>query len=377
LRIGIDVTSAVRQGAGVGRYTRGLVRALLALDEVNRYKLVAAGPSTRATALKIFPQTANSELRVIPLSERWLDVLWYRLGVPLPVDLLVGEVDMFHSPNFVIPPLRHGRKVITVHDLSFLRVPECADPRLRDYLGDVVPRCVAEADLVLADSDNTRDDLISLLGVERERIRVVYAGVEKRFQPVISEDHLQAVRGKYDLHQPFILSLGTLEPRKNYSTLLSAYSLLRAKGEISHRLVIAGRRGWLYEQILEKAKALDRSDDVRFLGFVDDEDLPALYQLSDLFVFPSLYEGFGLPPLEAMACGVPVVASNRPCLPEVLGERAFMVNGENVEELADAMGRAIMDSDLRSVLIRYGLERAKMFQWADAAKTLLDAYQEV
>jgi glycosyltransferase involved in cell wall biosynthesis len=142
-------------------------------------------------------------------------------------------------------------------------------------------------------------------------------------------------------------------------------------------LVIVGRRGWLYEQIFEQAKALDRPDDVKFLGFVDDEDLPSLYQLSDLFVFPSLYEGFGLPPLEAMACGVPVVASDRPCLPEVLGERALMVDGENVEELADAMGRAIMDNDLRSELIQYGLERVKMFTWASAAKTLLDAYQEV
>ncbi len=377
MRIGIDVTSAVRQGAGVGRYTRGLVRALLALDEVNRYALMVAGPGARAAALEMFAPMANSELRVIPLSERWLDVLWYRLGVPVPVDLLMGKVDVFHSPNFVAPPLRNGKKVITVHDLSFLRVPGCADPRLRAYLGEVVPRCVAKADLILADSGNTCDDLISLLGVGRERIRVVYAGVEERFRPGVPEEQLETVRRKYCLDAPFILSLGTLEPRKNYRRLLSAYDLLRAEGEVSHQLVIAGEVGWLYEQIFEQAKALGSSADVRFLGFVDDEDLPGLYQLSDLFVFPSLYEGFGLPPLEAMACGVPVVASDRPCLPEVLGSGALMVDGENVEELADAMGRVLEDNDLRRDLIRYGLERAERFKWTDAARALLDVYQEV
>jgi len=367
LRIGIDYTAAVHQRAGIGRYARGLVRALAQLDRENEYLLLVAGrPKEEGT----FPP--NFRLRYLPLSPHWATVLWQRLRVPLPADLFTGPLDLFHSPDYVLPPLRRGKRVLTIHDLSFLRYPEGADPRLRWYLTQAVPRSIGQADLVLADSQNTKSDLIELLGVEAGRVEVLYPGVEERFHP-LSEESLAPVRTRYSLDFPFILSVGTLEPRKNHVGLLQAYSLLREP----HRLVIAGGKGWLYEGIFQEVERLSLEERVFFLGYVPEEDLPALYNLADLFVFPSLYEGFGLPPLEAMACGTPVVVSALSSLPEVVGDGALLVPPQEVEALAEAMEKALSDPSLREELRSKGLERAKRFTWSEAAKRLLAIYKRV
>jgi len=367
LRIGIDYTAAVHQRAGIGRYARGLVRALAQLDRENEYLLLVAGrPKEEAT----FPP--NFKPWYLPLSPHWATILWQRLRVPLPADLFTGPLDLFHSPDYVLPPLRRGKRLLTIHDLSFLRYPEGADPRLRWYLIQAVPRSIAQADLVLADSQNTKSDLIELLGVEAGKVEVLYPGVEGRFRP-LDEESLAPVKARYSLDFPFILTVGTLEPRKNHVGLLQAYSLL--KGRYPHRLVIAGGKGWLYEGIFQEVKRLSIEERVFFLGYVPEEDLPALYNLADLFVFPSLYEGFGLPPLEAMACGTPVVVSALSSLPEVVGDGALLVPPQEVEVLAGAMEKALSDPSLREELRSKGLEQAKRFTWSEAAKRLLAIYK--
>jgi glycosyltransferase involved in cell wall biosynthesis len=371
LRIGIDYTAAVRQGAGIGRYTRELVRALAKLDRGHDYVLFAAAGGQRPVDAG-WP--TNLQMRSVPLSDRALAILWHRLQLPLWVELVTGPVDIFHSPDFVLPPVRRAKTLVTVHDLSFIRYPQCADANLRAYLNRVVPRSVHRADLVLADSQSTKDDLVELLGVEADRIEVVYPGVEERFHPIENQALLEEVRRRYNLPPRFILGLGTLQPRKNFVRLIEAYSLLVTRHS-SLQLVIAGGKGWLYEEIFATVERLGLEKKVVFPGFVADEDLPALYNLAELFVFPSLYEGFGIPPLEALACGTPVIASDASSLPEVVGEAGLMIEATNVEALADAMKGVLEDNALREDMIAKGLKQARQFTWEKAATKLLNLYE--
>jgi glycosyltransferase involved in cell wall biosynthesis len=370
LRITIDYTPALRQSAGIGRYTRGLVAALAALDQKNEYTLFCAGQSPEGIS---WP--ANFSVRTSSVPARWLTAGWHRFGIPLPVERLAGACDLFHSPDFTLPPLRDARGVVTVHDLSFLRLPECADPGLRAYLSRAVPRGVERAVRVLADSENTRKDLIELLNVAPDKISVVPAGVETRFRPVRDTVKLTDVRARYTLPQWFILAVGTIEPRKNLSRLISAYGQLRRQTGLPHALVIAGQKGWLYQGIFAQVVKEGLTDHVHFIGFVADEDLPALYTLADLLAFPSLYEGFGLPPLEAMACGTPVVSSNSSSLPEAVGAAALTVNAEDVEGLTETIARVLCDANLRIRLADLGRAQAARFTWSEAARRLLEAYR--
>ncbi len=373
MRIGIDYTAAIRQRAGIGRYTRGLIGALPALDEENSYRLFVAARGAEGP----IPTGRNFVARRAPLTDRETSLLWQRLRLPVPIELFLGRLDLFHSPDFVLPPVWHARTVLTVHDLTFLRVPQYAHPVLQQYLARVVPRSVHRADLILADSENTRRDVVELLGVPEERVRVIYPGVEARFQPVTAADVLAGVRQRYGLERPFILGLGTLEPRKNFSGLVEAFTRLLERRRLPHELAIAGGKGWLYEPIFERVRALGLDARVRFLGHVGDDDLPALYSLAACLAYPSFYEGFGIPPLEAMACGTPAVIARTSSLPEVGGEAALYVDPGDVESITDALDRVLHDEALRALLVAAGREHARRFTWEEAARALLDAYHSL
>lgn len=385
MRVGIDYTSAVHQGAGIGRYTRRLVTALLELDQQNEYVLVVAGKAKTPKVEFMSPTTPffnradypNLRVIMLPLSERLWAILWHRLHLPLWVELFTGTLGVFHSPDFALPPVRNARTIVTVHDLSFLRVPQCSSPQLQAYLREVVPKSVRRANMVLADSECTKSDVIELLGVEATRVKVIYAGVGQEFHRVEDEEQLAAVRTRYRLPARFVLGLGTLQPRKNFERLIEAYALIRRQIDTEMKLVIAGSPGWMYEGIFEKTRELDLQEAVCFPGYVADEDLPALYTLAELFVFPSLYEGFGLPPLEAMACGTPVITADVSSLPEVVGDAAWMVDPLDVGALADAMQRVLSDTALRRQMVARGLLQARRFTWEQAAKQLHDIYEEV
>jgi glycosyltransferase involved in cell wall biosynthesis len=370
LRITIDYTPALRQTAGIGRYTRGLMAALAETDQENKYTLFCAGQSPDSSH---WP--ANFTIRSTHVPVQWLTAGWHRLRIPLPVEQLAGPCDIFHSPDFTLPPLREALGVVTIHDLSFLRVPQCADPGLRSFLERAVPRSLARAARVLADSENTKRDLIELLNVAPERITVVPAGIEPRFRPVRDTVKLAEVRARYQLPEWFILMVGTIEPRKNLSRLITAYGQLRRQTGLPHALVIAGKEGWLFQGIYDQVTKEGLTDHVHFPGFVADDDLPTLYTLADLLAFPSLYEGFGLPPLEAMACGTPVVTSNNSSLPEAVGSAALLVNAEDTEELTEAIARVLCDANLRVRLADLGRAQAARFTWPEAARKLLDAYR--
>lgn len=373
MRIGIDYTAAARQGAGIGRYTRDIVRALARLDADSRYVLLSAerGAPRRAADLAWPP---NFSVRSLPLTDRHLAILWQRLRLPIPVEVATGRLDLFHSPDFVLPPVLRARTALTVHDLSFLRLPECSSPPLLEYLMRSVPPSVARADIILADSESTRRDVVELLGIPEGRVQVVYAGVEERFGRSVEPDAAEAALRRHGVRRPYILALGTLQPRKNYPTLIRAYDRLRREHGVDHQLVIGGGEGWLYEDIYATIGALGLHDDVKVTGFVEDADLPALYRGADLFAFPSLYEGFGIPVLEAMASGTPVVTSDASSLPEVAGDAALLVSPTDVDGLAHAMWRLIDDRGLVAELVRRGRDRAARFTWEAAARSLLAVY---
>jgi glycosyltransferase involved in cell wall biosynthesis len=372
VHIAIDYTPAVRQRAGIGRYTRDLVAALAEIDRDNRYTLFCAGDAPLGTLRSSWPQ--NFTVRVSNVPARWLTASWYKLRLPVPVERFAGDCDIFHSPDFTLPPLRAARGVVTIHDLSFLRLPQFADPGLAGHLSRATPAAVSRAARVLADSENTANDLGELLGVPQQKISVVTPGVGPRFRPVRDSVRLNEVRARYNLPEWFILFVGTIEPRKNLARLISAFGALRRQTGLPHALVIAGGPGWLNQGIYEQVGKEGLTEHVCFPGFVADEDLPGLYTLADLFAFPSLYEGFGIPPLEAMACGTPVVASNRSSIPEVVGSAALLVDPEDVDGMADAMARVLGNASLRARLSDLGRAQAARFTWRAAAEKLLQAY---
>ncbi len=372
MRIGIDYTAAARQRAGIGRYTRELVTALLALESLHRYVVFAATGGLEVRDWRLEIQRDSVQFRLLPLSDDWLARLWHRLRLPIPVETITGPLDIFYSPDFALPPTRHGtRTLLTVHDLSFLHYPDHFVPKLVRYLSQVVPRSIARAGLVLADSEATRADLINHLDAPPEKVEVLYSGVNPRFCPQPEPGEAEHIRARYSLDgRPYLLSVGTVQPRKNYVRLIRAFSQLTNQPTL--QLLIAGGRGWLYQDILAKAEKYP--DHVRVLGFVDDADLPALYRHASLFAFPSLYEGFGLPVLEAMACGVPVVCSNASSLPEVAGDAALLVDPLDTGGLAEALARVLEDTDLRREMIAKGLAQAARFTWEQAARQLLAAF---
>lgn len=367
-RILIDITAAVRQGAGIGRYARELTRAILWVFPEHRYTLFYAGPVRFPPAWADAPHV---RLRAAPLPEKGMVWLWHRLRLPLPLEALAGPADLVYSPDFLLPPTLPGRRtLLTVHDLSFEIMPETLPEPLVAYLRRNVPRAVRRATHILADSESTRRDLIRLWGVPPERISVLYSGVEPRFRPIEDPEEQARVRARYGLGPwPFLLTVGTVQPRKNYPRLIEAFVALVREGTFPEgHLVIVGEAGWKAEGTFEAIQRSGMADRIHWLGFVADEDLPALYSAATAFALVSRYEGFGLPALEAMACGTPVVVSRTSSLPEVVGEAGVQVDPESVEDIARGLRVALEDPERRAALRAAGLERARRFTWEAAAR---------
>ncbi|UCG26056.1 MAG: glycosyltransferase family 4 protein [Chloroflexota bacterium] len=373
-RIGIDITSALTQGAGIGRYTRELVSALVKSDSETAYTFFCAKRPTSQPIAATVPEAANVTFREAPLGERWLYRIWYRLALPVSVQLFTGELDLFHSPDFVLPPVRSQiPTLLTVHDLSFLHYPDTFTPSLVAYLNKVVPRSVRQASHVLADSLATRSDLIKAYDVPAEKVSVLYSGVSNDFRPVNDERLLSQVRDKYGIgERPYVLSVSTLQPRKNYQMLIQAFKDVAARQP--HVLVIAGGKGWLYEQIVEEIARQELEGRVLLVGFAADEDLPALYSGASLFAYPSFYEGFGLPLLEAMACGVPVLNSNASCLPEVAGDATIQLSPHDQPAWSEALVSLLEDPSKRAGMVAAGFLQARRFTWSRAALELRSLY---
>ena len=388
MRIGIDYTAAARQGGGIGRYTRELVTAVLAA-QAGATAPVAAGAqpvhdfvmlagvaglgeawAVEAARLRALDAPGRVTVRGLPLTDDWMARIWHRLRLPLPATWITGRIDLFYAPDFLLPPLpRSVRTLVTIHDLSYMRYPKTFPPQLRDYLTTTVPRSVERADHILTDSEWTRKDVIELLGITPKRVTSLHLGVSGTFTAEAASGEREMLAVKYGIAPgPYILAVGTVQPRKNYERLIEAADRVRESVDVT--LVIAGRAGWLSDPVVEAVKARPH---VQLLGFVDDGDLPALYRQAQVLAYPSLYEGFGLPPLEAMACGAPVVASSESSVPEAVGDAGLLHDPLDTDALADALRRALTDDALRTDLRQRGLARAAEFSWTRTAHEWLAA----
>jgi glycosyltransferase involved in cell wall biosynthesis len=275
-----------------------------------------------------------------------------------------------------LPIAWRGKALVTILDLSFLRFPHLFNRGNRIYLGVAARLAARQARRVLTISEHGRQEIVRLLGVRPDRVTTTYCGVDRRFQPLPAAE-VEDFRQHRQLPARFVLYLGTLEPRKNVPTLLRAYARVRSLMPDSPPLVLAGARGWLYEETIQTIDRLSLRESVLLPGFVPDEEQPRWYNAATVFAYPSLYEGFGLPPLEAMASGTPVVTSNASSLPEVVGSAGLLVNPLDDEALALAIVRLLEDAGERERLRAAGLEQARRFSWPRMAQTTLGCYEEV
>jgi glycosyltransferase involved in cell wall biosynthesis len=368
-----DLSAAANERAGLGRYARHLALALTDLG-VNLTAFVNNLSESRL-------QPPLSQLPILTAGmprKRWrLRAAATYFGGP-SLDRIFPGIDLFHATEHLLPRLRRARSVFTLHDTAYIHQPQYHLPRNRIYLRLMMPRFLARSDAVIAVSEHTRRDAERWYGLTGSRLHVIPEGVDAAFHPVTDAGVVADVRARYHLPQRFILYVGTIEPRKNLVTLLEAYSALRAGGRHADvGLVIAGGKGWLYGDFFTRLRALGLEDSVRLTGYVPEADLPPLMSSADVFAFPSSFEGFGLPPLEAMASGVPVVSSNASSLPEVVGEAGLLVPPQDVGGWTEALGRLLADSQLSAELRGRGLERAKLFTWEAAARKTLAVYEAV
>lgn len=379
MRIAIDYTATSRRkiGAGAGRdmYVRHLVAAILAQDTSNYYTLLYSGRPGEGRPL---PTAENVRTRSIFLPDHYLNTLWYRWHIPLPATIFSGPVDIYHSPEVILPPLPDKvHKITTIHDLAFLEHPEYVNPSLVDDLQNEVPAVLEAADLITTVSHNVKNALIKHYQIPPEKLSVVPYGVGRHFRRITDPILLGATQHKFGLKYPLLLTVGTMEPRKNHVGLIKAFYEIQKKKDAPAMLAIAGDPGNHSHEIRELVTKLKLERKVRFLGHVTDLELVCLYSQADLFVFPSFFEGFGIPVLEAMACGTPVITSNTSVLPEIAGDAALLVDPQHIHAIAQSIMSLLHNETLQEELRQKGYQRAQQYTWAISARQMLSLYQQL
>ena len=368
MRIGVDAQVLGGHESGVELWIRHVLRTLSEIDGDHEYVVY-----THEEAMPIEHREGWSvEFRVGRTRSRLGRILWEQLCLP---ELLRRDgIDVLHAPAYVMPLRARVPTVLTVHDVIALKFPRLASRANALHYRLMLPRSLTRAAVVVASSETTKRDILDIVPMPAEKIRVVHPGIDPVYLRPPTPAQLDAARGRYRLPDRFILFVGNLEPKKNLPTLFRAVALMRAQGRWGSTLVVVGAKSWKRGAALAGLEQLDAGRDVRFLGYVPREQMPSIYALADLFVFPSLYEGFGFPPLEAMACGTPVVCSDTPAVAEVAGDAGALVPASDAPALADAIALAIADETQRATLIARGRERATRFAWANAAREVLAAY---
>lgn len=368
MKIGIDVHAAEQDGSGNCTYIRGLLQALLSQDFENEYILYAV--DKKHQFYQCIRQDAKVHLRLVPVKN------------PLArIPLFLGRVtyrdaiDILHV-QFIAPPWHKGKLVVTIHDLGFLHVPETFS-RFFVFRSRILIRQTARrAAKIITGSQFSKEDISTRYSLLPEKIDVVPYGISSRFSEARNPGQIQKILAKYQIRQPYILSVGRLNPRKNLVSLANAFSRLKSEKNLTHQLVIAGRDDYRATKTSGSIRNAGGRD-VVLTGFVEEGDLPALYQGADIFIYPSLFEGVGLPVLEAMAAGVPVIASNRSSLPEMIGDAGIVIDPLSVNEIAQALWRLVSDENLKEECRRKGRKRGAEFSWENAARRTLKIYQEL
>jgi len=364
MRIGINTLGPSKLKAGVGNYVYELVRNLLQVDKRNEYFIIVNADN--AALFEIEQKNVHIIHAPACTTRKNLRIVWEQVGIPFLC--WKQGIDVFHSPGFVAPLLLPCKSVITIHDMTFFSHPCMHEVSKVMYFWLFIPLSAWFANRISADSENTRKEIVRYVRVSPEKVKTIHLAASSLYRPISKTKAKQQVAKKYNIQHSFILFVGTLEPRKNITGLIESY----ARAGLKQQLVIVGSKGWHYKSIFEKVKEHHIEHKVLFTGYVPDADLPFFYAAADLFVYPSFYEGFGIPPLEALQCGCPVLTSNVSSLPEVVGDAAVCVDPS--KDFSSAMISLLADEKRQSELRMKGFLQAQMFSWKKCAQETLALY---
>ena len=370
IRIAIDAHTVGTKLGGNESYAVNLIEALAAIDSANQYTIYITTNEARERFNNRWPNfKVRSTLPHTPL---------IRIPLTLSAELRKNPVDVLHV-QFTAPPFCPCPVVVSIHDLSFEHLPQTFNRRSRTQLKLTVRHSARRAARILSLSEHTRRDIIETYNIAPQRVTAIPLAAPDHFGPIMDNRELQRVRHNYGIDGDYILSVGSIQPRKNLARLVRAYASLRESGSADKlpKLVLVGKCAWLYDETLRALDETNIKDAVVLTGYVPETDLPALYSGALCFVYPSYFEGFGLPPLEAMKCGAAVIVGNRTSLPEVVGDAALAVDPFDVEAIAGALKKVVNDSALRTILSVKGQERAREFNWRETARKTLAVYEEV
>ena len=375
MKVGIDIRVFIASRlTGVGIYAWEILKHLFEHDQENQYKLFySSARFSRIKALTEFEKYENVRLYNYRVSNKFLNFSWKFFNKP-KIDKLVGGCDVFWFPNLNFWSVSQVCKlVVTVHDLSFERIPWAYSGKMRWWHKAVNPKKkLLSADKIIAVSENTKRDIIDLYNIAGDKIEVVYSGVGNSEFGIRNSE--LGIRNKYDLPDKFILYLGTLEPRKNVEGVIQAFELL---DKPEYHLIIAGGKGWLYKKIYQLVSQSKFKNNIRLINYIQPDDRFGLYQSASLFVWPSFYEGFGFPPLEAMSQGCPVITSANSSLPEVVQDSAILVDPYNIKEISQAMKTVLEDQSLRAKLVERGYNQVKKYNWHRSAERMLEVFNRI
>lgn len=368
MRIGIDFHSAEREGSGNCTYIRNLVEALLKIDHDNIYFLYVTNISY--PYYEQFKRIKNVHLCLIKPNNPFI-------RIPLlGLKTLIDKIDVLHV-QYIAPPFHRGKLVVTIHDISYLHFPECFRKFEQFYLKILIPINIKKADKILTVSEYSRKDIIRNYNVPSNKIRVTHDAVKPIFKPLKNLKKGNEILKHYKISDKFILFVGRIDARKNIPVLIKSFISLKQTEKIPHKLVIAGKEDFLPKQTLWDIELLQHRKEIIFTGYLQEDYLPLFFNLAEVFVYPSLYEGFGLPCLEAMACGCPVISSNNSSIPEVVGDAGLLVNPCDANEIASAIYRVILDDKLKLKMQTKGFKQARKFDWEITAVKTLEVYKKI
>jgi glycosyltransferase involved in cell wall biosynthesis len=374
MKIGIDISMTIGERAGVGYYAANLVDSLSKIDRTNQYLLYPFFCHTYHPDFKTAeaPREKNFHLHFENIPKKITDLVWHS---PVPRKWILGKVDILHSTTFCTPQDHYGKLIVTIFDISFLIVPECHTEANRQHCLKGTLDAVRYADCIIAISDSGKRDLVHYFDADPDQVVVTHLAAKDIFTPRGLDERTQVLE-KYRIPGDFIFIVGSYEPRKNIGTLVRAYMNLPQHVKNHYSLVIAGGKGWLNSDIDVLIEAQDTAR-IRRIGYVDERDLAALYSAATVFVYPSYYEGFGLPILEAMSCGTPVIASNTSSMPEIGSGAALYFDPTDARQLTALLLGVTGDENLQNELSRKGIERAGEFSWDKTARATLKIYEEL
>ncbi|MES0342272.1 MAG: glycosyltransferase family 1 protein [Candidatus Humimicrobiaceae bacterium] len=382
LRIGLEVSSLINHGQdiGAGRYILNLIKGLLAIDHDNSYLLFGTHTDSRYLDLAYGMGRGLSDKRIdfrfTKVPEKCIKAQ-DRLRFP-PIEFMGFRADVFHCMDYIIPPTFNKNIVLTVHDLAFMRFPEFNFEWFIKKYSRMVAKNIINSKKVLASSESTGRDIIKFYDTVPEKVEVVHLAASPAFKKFEPKEIDKVAVSKFGIRGPYILSVGTIEPRKDFVTLIKAYNMARDKkpGPF-HKLVIAGRTGWKSEATYNEHKLSPFKDDIIFTDRISDQELAQLYNQADIFVYTSLFEGFGFPPLEAMSCGLPIICSDSSSISEVVGDAGMLVSPGDIEGFADNILNVLNDDKLIERLSIDSLKRVEKFSWEQTARKTLEVYKSI